>query len=282
MKHATGQSLIPNEPKRVVTLFQGATDTAVALGIQPIGIVDSWAQKPTYQYLRTKLIDVKHVGLETQPNLEEIAALNPDLIIGAKSRHEKIYPQLEQIAPTVMTSNVYDFRYTLELVGEATNRSEQANRLREQWQNKVASFRTALKEKHSNWPLTASIIDVRSDHLRLYLQDSFPGAVLNDIGFLAPLPKRSGWGIKLKTKEALPSINADVFFVMLHSDELIVKDNYQAWVSHPLWKVLKAPREKQVHQVDEITWILSGGIVGANLMLNQLADIYHLPEALVE
>lgn len=44
-------------------------------------VVDSWVEKPMYKYLRDDLEGVQHVGLETQPNLEEISKLNPDLIV---------------------------------------------------------------------------------------------------------------------------------------------------------------------------------------------------------
>ncbi|MGL9735983.1 MAG: hypothetical protein ACR5LF_11390 [Symbiopectobacterium sp.] len=37
--------MINGQPKRVATMFDGATDTAVALGITPVGIVDSWKNR---------------------------------------------------------------------------------------------------------------------------------------------------------------------------------------------------------------------------------------------
>ena len=92
--HAMGSTEVPKKVLRVVTLFQGATDSVVALGVTPVGVVDSWAQQPTYEYLRDALKGVAHVGLETQPNLEAIVALKPDLIIGTKSRHEKNIPSI--------------------------------------------------------------------------------------------------------------------------------------------------------------------------------------------
>ncbi|MFH7489697.1 iron-siderophore ABC transporter substrate-binding protein, partial [Pseudomonas syringae pv. tagetis] len=57
-------------PPREVTLFQGASDSAVALGITPCGVVDSWSEMPMYRYLRPALAAVPNVGLETQPSLE--------------------------------------------------------------------------------------------------------------------------------------------------------------------------------------------------------------------
>lgn len=278
--HAMGSTQVPQRAIRVVTLFQGATDSAVALGIHPIGVVDSWAEKPTYRYLRDQLKDVTHVGLETQPNLEIITSLHPDLIIGAKFRHEKIYPQLSQIAPTVLTDTVSDFQQTLQLTAQATGREPEGKKLLQQWQHRVSQFRAELQKRVPGWPMTASIINVRSDHLRVYLQDSFPGMVLSSIGFTMPdIKGAAGWGIKLKSKEALPTINADVFFIIPHSDRAAVKQNYEIWSRHPLWKILNAPRNHAVYNVDSTNWLLSGGILGANLMLDQLSDLYHLPSA---
>lgn len=264
-------------PMRVVTLFQGATDSVVALGVTPVGVVDSWAQQPTYDYLRHALKDVAHVGLETQPNIEAILALKPDLIIGATSRHEKIYSQLSQIAPTVLTDNVYDFKATLDLTAKALGKVDKGKQVWANFQKRIKGFRNGIKKRAGQWPQTASILNIRADHLRLYLQQSFPGTVLKEIGFKFPLPNKTGWGVKLKSKEALPSVNADVFFIILQSDEPAVRQNYRAWQSHPLWKMLNAPKHKQVYEVDQVAWLLSGGILGANQMLDQLYRIYHLP-----
>lgn len=275
--HSMGSTEVPNKILRVVTLFQGATDSAVALGVTPVGVVDSWEEKPTYKYLRKALQGVAHVGLETQPNLEAIVALKPDLIIGTKFRHEKIYRQLSQIAPTVMAEEVHDFKATLDLTAQALNRSKKGEKVWSDFQQRVKHFHNEIK-KRNNWPLSASVLNIRADHLRLYLSESFPGAVLKEIGFTFPLPTEKGWGIKLKTKEALPSVDADVFFIILHSDDVAVKQNYDAWRNYPLWKMLKAPKKHQVYEVDNVAWLLSGGILGANHILDQLYQIFQIPK----
>ena len=277
--HAMGSTEVPKKTLRVVTLFQGATDSVVALGVTPVGVVDSWAQQPTYEYLRGALQGVAHVGLETQPNLEAIVALKPDLIIGSKSRHEKIYRQLSQIAPTVMAENVSDFKTTLDLTAEAMGKQEKGKQVWDDFQQRITIFRKAIKQREANWPLTAAVLNIRADHLRLYLNQSFPGIVLKEIGFKFPLPNEKGWGVKLKTKEALPSVNADVFFIILQSDDAAVKQNYDAWRAHPLWKMLTAPKNQQVYEVDNVAWLLSGGILGAEKILDQLYQIYNLPQA---
>lgn len=48
IEHSMGETEIDGTPKRIVTFYQGANDTAVALGVTPVGIVESWVEKPVY------------------------------------------------------------------------------------------------------------------------------------------------------------------------------------------------------------------------------------------
>ncbi|MGH8906104.1 MAG: ABC transporter substrate-binding protein [Egibacteraceae bacterium] len=56
--------------------------------------------------MRQRIDDWTGVGLRQSPSLQAIAALDPDLIIADTRRHETIYPQLSQIAPTVSLPSV--------------------------------------------------------------------------------------------------------------------------------------------------------------------------------
>jgi iron complex transport system substrate-binding protein len=261
-------------PLRVITLFQGATDSAVALGVTPCGIVDSWSEKPTYRYLRPALERVPHVGLETQPSLEDIALLKPDVIIASRFRHERITPLLKQIAPVVMLEEVFEFKKTLALMGVALYRKQRADEVLAQWQQRVAQLRQQLQQKFAGrWPPTVSILDVREDHIRSYLPASFPGSVISELGFdwSAASREASGVSIKLTSKESLAVVNADIFFIFLRAEKAAVQRNYESLVQHPLWQQMRAPQQGQVWRVDGVAWSLSGGMLGANLMLDDVA-----------
>ena len=111
IEHKFGSTTIPAAPKRVVTV--GDEDIAVALGITPVGIVrntstesgvapwlESWIDRA-----ETTIIDVP-AGAEGEGaagvNVEQVAALNPDLILAIGDFGLEIdYPKLSQIAPTV-------------------------------------------------------------------------------------------------------------------------------------------------------------------------------------
>ncbi|BBP92109.1 hypothetical protein BsIDN1_57270 [Bacillus safensis] len=79
--------------------------------------------------------------------------------------------------------------------------------------------------------------------------------------------------ITLTDKESIPQMDADViYYFMDDQDKAVEKKAYKEWTSHPLWKQLDAVKAKQVHKVDEITWNMGGGIIAANMMLDDIYD----------
>lgn len=266
---------------RIITLYQGATDSAVALGLKPIGVVDSWLEKPMYHYLRGPLDGVEHVGLETQPNLEKIAWLDPDLVIASDFRHGRIAPLLAAIAPTVSTSTVFGFKATLTMVADATGRAAEADLLLQRWDERVRDFRQRIANNlGSEWPQKVAVVRFKSDHVRIYTS-GFAGSILNELGFEQPdTLQTQGWGMKLTSTENIPVLNADVMFVLLEPDDPNTTDNYQRWGNHPLWQQLTAVQDERVFEVDPVSWMMGGGILAANAMLDDLYRHYGLSQTL--
>lgn len=93
-------------PKRVVVLEVGFIDALLDLGIKPAGAADDNKPKQLInQNVLKKMDGYTSVGTRSQPSLEKIAALKPDLIIADTSRHKGIYDQLKKIAPTIALKN---------------------------------------------------------------------------------------------------------------------------------------------------------------------------------
>ncbi|GAA2369702.1 iron-siderophore ABC transporter substrate-binding protein [Streptomyces sp. XM4011] len=101
---AFGDITIEEEPQRVVALGWGDAETALALGVQPVGASDwlafggdgvgPWAEG---LYERSPEL----IGT-LEPELERIAELDPDLILDLNSSGtQERYDMLERIAPTV-------------------------------------------------------------------------------------------------------------------------------------------------------------------------------------
>ncbi|MFB4159583.1 ABC transporter substrate-binding protein [Geomicrobium sp. JSM 1781026] len=284
VEHHLGVAEFEETPENVVTLFQGANDTAVALGYEPVGIVESWLEQPVYEYLRDDLSESTIVGDEIQPNLEEIAALEPDVIIATQSRHEEVYEQLSDIAPTVVLEELNDFKATLEIMGETLGEEDQAKQLLDHWDERIEDFQSQMESTQDEWPMTRSVINFRSDSLRLFVE-GFPGSVLSDAGFEMPDNQQQAYEtdetfIELTNTESIPELESDMFFVYMQSnqeaDEL--DEAWQLWTDHPLWGELEAVDQDQVEMVDEVIWSMGAGFIAANEMLDDLYEIFELED----
>ncbi|MDZ5010997.1 ABC transporter substrate-binding protein, partial [Clostridium perfringens] len=98
IEDAMGKAEIPTNPKKVVVLTNEGLEALLTLGVKPVGAVTGVTGE-WYGHTKDELEGVKPLGKETSVNIEAVAALKPDLIIGNKMRHEKIYDQLKSIAP---------------------------------------------------------------------------------------------------------------------------------------------------------------------------------------
>ncbi|MGH3565652.1 MAG: ABC transporter substrate-binding protein [Pseudonocardia sp.] len=108
--HAMGTTTVPTDPQRVVVLDIQELDVALSLGVIPVGATRTTVAEALPSFLAGKAPAAKivTVGTIAEPNLEAIAALQPDLILSSKFRHEDIYPQLSAIAPTVFAERTGD------------------------------------------------------------------------------------------------------------------------------------------------------------------------------
>src|SRR5688572_14716631 len=81
IEHSMGSTTIIGTPERVVILTNEGTEALLALGVTPVGAVKSFTGDPWYDHIADQLKDTQVVGVESEVNVEAIAALKPDLII---------------------------------------------------------------------------------------------------------------------------------------------------------------------------------------------------------
>lgn len=278
IKHAMGSTKLDKVPQRVVVLFQGATDTAVMLGVKPVGAVESWTQKPYYNFLRSKLIGVKTVGQETQPNLEAVAALKPDLIIASKARHEKIYGQLTGIADTVMTENVFDWKNNLALIAPAVNKKSEADQFMADWNETVADFK---KQMGSRLSTEVSLMRFQPSDARVWYEGGFPGLILKELGLKRPKSQQGNADkvvLTLTSMEQIPLMDGDIIFDITsdYTGDGAAFGTKNTWTKSPLWKNLRAVKSGNYQVVDDAVWNMSGGPTAAVKMVEDLYVYFDL------
>ncbi len=270
---APGITRATDPGQRVATLYQGATDITLALGVRPAAVVESWTERPMYRYLREELKDAVSLGLETQPSLEDLVYLRPTLIVASRFRHARIQPLLMRIAPTVMLDDVYDFRTGMRVIGQALGRTQRAEASIAAFEARITDLRTRLESTYgSQWPLTVSVLDFRDDHVRAYLENSYSGLILGRLGFARMPVQRGPTRVleKLVSPEQIPVANADVFFILQRSASAQVQRTLLGWQAHPLWKALRAPQAGRVFPVDNVFWSLAGGFQTAHRVLDDI------------
>jgi iron complex transport system substrate-binding protein len=268
-------SLFAREPAkpRAVSLFQGATDSLAALGVTPCGIVESWTEKPVYRYLRPQLSGVPQLGLETQPALEKLVLLRPDIIFASRFRHQDIAPLMQKIAPVALLDDVFEFKKTLTVVAEHLAMKNSAAQLLQHWDARVASLRKLMQARFASADRAqVSVIEVRPDHIRSYVAQSFPGSVMSELGFSwnEQANQAQSASLRFSSMENIPLLDADIFFILLRASSPAIARQYQTLTSHPLWQQMRAVKAKQIWVVDSVPWSLSGGILGANQILNDV------------
>lgn len=141
--HAYGETEIPAAPERVATVSWVNADVSLALGVVPVGMPRNdfgGNETGSTDWFDAELEEVggemPTLYSETDGiNTEAIAALEPDLILGAYSgMTAEEYETLSAIAPTIaMPEGDVAFgtawQDSTRLIGEALGRSEQAEQL---------------------------------------------------------------------------------------------------------------------------------------------------------
>ena len=134
---AFGPVEVPEDPERVVALGWSDAETALALGVQPVGASDwlGFGGEGVGPWAEGRYDEAPEIIETLGPSLEAIAALDPDLILDTRSpatqdRHDA----LRAIAPTIgQPEGVGPYQTTwqqqLDLVGQALGREEESAEL---------------------------------------------------------------------------------------------------------------------------------------------------------
>ena len=252
VRHALGETCVPNQPQRVITLSVPSLGNAIALGVKPIATIVYFDEPPPY--LAEHLDSIQILGKEEQPNLEKIVALKPDLIIGIKYSTEAIYSQLSQIAPTVADDweGYPSWRGHFDFVANVLGRTDLAQQVWSRYYQRLQSLKIAL-EKNQQSP-EVSFVHTCCGTIDLDLKNSFNGSILADAGLRRPPAQAApvDGGIVKLSEERLMDIDGDVLFVAADGTE--AAQTITELKQNPLWQKLRAVQNDRVYSVNYPTW----------------------------
>ncbi|MEW1938036.1 iron-siderophore ABC transporter substrate-binding protein [Dietzia maris] len=263
--HAMGETVIDGTPERVVVLDSPHLDALVALGHTPVGITESGAGTGAPPYLGG--VDAEIVGLTSEPDIDAIAALAPDLIIGAKVRHEAIYDELSGIAPTVYSENSgTDWQEQARITAAAVGEDDEMEQLIDDLDTRIAE----VGEQVGAEGTTLSIVRFRPDNFRLYGPETFSGSILSQMGFDLGEREWNEYSMAELSPELYEQITGEVvFFTNPGGDPSATT---MATVTG-LWGDLPAVKSGQTYEVEDETWMVGIGVLGAGEILDDVQKI---------
>jgi len=273
VKHAMGETEVPENPEKVVILTNEGTEALLAMDVKPVGAVQSWLGDPWYDHISDDMKDVEVVGTESEVNLEAVAALKPDLIIGNKLRQEDIYDQLSAIAPTVYSETLKgDWQENFEFYAKALNKEDKGEEVMNAYNDRIDSMSEGLGDQLDK---KVSVVRFLAGQTRIYYKDSFSGVILEQLGFDRPESQQKEDFAEEVTKERIPEMDGDVLFYFTYeAGDGEANSTAEEWTNDPLWNNLQVVKDGNVHEVSDAIWNTSGGVLSANLMLDDIKDVF--------
>lgn len=228
-----GDVEVSAKPTRVVALGWGDAETALSLGVQPVGASDwlAFGGEGVGPWAKGMYDEAPTIIETLEPDFEAIAALEPDLILDVKSSGDKDRnKRLSQIATTVgppkgAENYLVSPKDQLTIIGKALGASAKADELHNGLDEKFAK----IADEHSAWKgKSVTVATKTSEGWGAYVEGDTRLSFLENLGFtqskkVAALPVGdSGFSVSISA-EQLDELDADLivaFPIYIKTEEI--------------------------------------------------------------
>lgn len=269
IQHIMGETCVPKNPQRIVTLSADTLGNILALGVKPIGSANEFLKEGEFYpyFSEAETQGITTVGKPEYPNLERLLLLKPDLIIGwGGYTPQAIYPLLSRIAPTVLynwQNNTWkeNFNFIADVLGE----KEAAQSAWIDYEKRIQKLQTTLGNRYTNKKV--SFVFTHPNGIGSAANNSFLGSIIKDVGLQRPKSQDIvvDWGFMLFSEEELEKVDGDVLFVAKYNDDRFLYQLKQK----PLWRTLKAVQQNNVYPVTDSAWY-GQNMTAAKVVIDEL------------
>lgn len=216
-----GDVTVESEPERVVALGWGDAETALALGVQPVGAADwlAFGGEGVGPWAEGLYDEAPEILGTMELSYEEVAALEPDLILDVTAQgDEERFNRLSQIAPTIAPPEGAENYLTsmtqeVEMVSTALGVSEKGDQLLDELSAEFA----AVAEAHAQFDgKTITVAAFTSEGWGAYVKETTRVEFMENLGFVNSPTIDSlepdGFTVSVAS-ERVDLLDADVLFV---------------------------------------------------------------------
>lgn len=261
-------------PQRVVVLDPSfGLGTALDTGMNVVGAPLDLMSNETLLN-RAEAAGITSIGVVTEPSLEAIVALQPDLILGfagSESMASSIYPMASQLAPTLLYTGL-DWKAFYALLMPLGDREAGVKA-------DLAAFDARLANLRARMPhdKTLSVLRITSWDFQVYMDAPVayaPFALAQQAGVTRTAYETTedpSLTLKRPDWEELAGLEGDVLFYIIGGTNSSETDGrYEEVTENPLWQALPAVQSGNVHRVDHGAWMEFNGLESANRVLDDL------------
>lgn len=250
--------------KRFVCLDGSAIEMLANLGETDITFLPDLKTFAAYSYvLGEKAKNITPIGgTWMQPNVEDIVAFKPDLVIGDAYPHVQLRKSLQGTASMYLFSRSGGYKQSLEdlkNLGVLTGHADKSKQISERIGKKIEDYASKSPKN-----VTSLIIWGTSDtNFQVPTVDDPSASLLSTVSNY-PWGGNGAQGMKISLDQIL-KVNPDVIFV--ESLSSMDKGSNMAPLSgqlakNPLWGQLKAVKDHKVYEVDPYIWHVDRGAMG--------------------
>jgi iron complex transport system substrate-binding protein len=243
---------IPRQPQRVIVLNASNLELFYAVGGRVVGRPSTEALPPA---VKAAVQEVPTVGMTPNPNIEQIMALKPDLILGVNMPfHHNLIPVLDNAGIPILLQSLDSYQQiidTLRFYGELAGQPDQAG----VEIAKIQSRYEAIMNSNKNRPVPKVLVVWGSpESFNMATSRSFTGDLLKRLGAVNIADQEddgSGhMGYVPLSMEYVAKQNPDMILLITHSSDEKTSEKFRnELANHPAWRGLKAVEANQVHRL---------------------------------
>ncbi|MFI9812296.1 ABC transporter substrate-binding protein [Saccharothrix variisporea] len=264
---ARGKNVELEAPARkVVALEWGEAEIVTSLGVMPVGVADTAGYK-TWNAAAPLDASVKDIGKRSEPSVDAIVALDPDVVVIAEERDSTLVPQLEKYVPVVVTKssdasrNLDRLREDVRMIAKAVGKSAEGDKLLSDMDAKLAEGKKALEGKGvagTPFFMADGWLEGSTVSIRPFGKGSLVSDIAEQVGLKNAWTGQVDpqWGLGQTDVEGL-SVLTDpktVLFYSASEDDVFTTGLAQ----NPVWQRLPFVASKKVTKFAGGTWTFGG------------------------
>jgi iron complex transport system substrate-binding protein len=273
-ENSFGRVEVPVSPRCIVSLHDfSLTTQLLELGIKPCG---STGRKKLFSDVlfrgaqeRFDVTGIQYIGSHQSPDLEAIAALKPDLIIGL-SYHADLKEKLSKIAPVVLLpSRESDIKTYAKELAELVGKQQRYEEMLREYQWVVSEFKKRVKDPSR---ITVTTLEVYTDGFQLIGRGGMDD-VIADFGLGRVAAYREARQNVPYSLERIGDFDSD-FIIDTYEELLDSETSTAAFRQSPQWRNLFAVKNRQFLYLNRSRYAdtMQGLLGSAYLLMSHIAE----------